>query len=250
MNLVLIEEHELEDRAQTTGARVRLTGRRARHLLSVLGTQEGSEVRAGLLNGPLGTGRVIGIDDSAPALTLELTLEETLPAARDVLVLAIPRPRVLARVLESATALGFGRIVLLRTWRVEFGYLHSKTLELETLEHLARLGLEQACRTQLPEIHVERRFRPFVEDRLEALIPEHNRFLAHPGAKTRLEEILPHPGPLALAIGPEGGFLPFEIELLAMRGFAPVSLGDHPLRVETAVPALYAALKLVTNLRG
>ncbi|MFQ3257413.1 MAG: 16S rRNA (uracil1498-N3)-methyltransferase, partial [Porticoccaceae bacterium] len=45
-----------------------------------------------------------------------------------------------------------------------------------------------------------------------------------------------------LAIGPEGGFIPFEIEKLVQVGFDPVHLGSRILRVENAVPALISRL--------
>ena len=35
---------------------------------------------------------------------------------------------------------------------------------------------------------------------------------------------------------------PFELELLAAQGFTVAALGERPLRVEVAVPALLAAL--------
>ena len=47
---------------------------------------------------------------------------------------------------------------------------------------------------------------------------------------------------LTLAIGPEGGWIPYEVGLLQEAGFQPVQLGPRILRVETAVPALIARL--------
>ena len=44
--------------------------------------------------------------------------------------------------------------------------------------------------------------------------------------------------PVTLAIGPEGGFIEYELDLLVAHGFEPVTLGPRPLRVEHAVPAL------------
>jgi len=41
--------------------------------------------------------------------------------------------------------------------------------------------------------------------------------------------------PVAIAIGPEGDWSPYEIELLLKRGFKPVSLGKRILRASTAV---------------
>jgi RsmE family RNA methyltransferase len=47
---------------------------------------------------------------------------------------------------------------------------------------------------------------------------------------------------VTLAIGPEGGWIPYEIEELTEAGLQPVQLGDRILRVETAVSALLARL--------
>jgi RsmE family RNA methyltransferase len=52
-----------------------------------------------------------------------------------------------------------------------------------------------------------------------------------------MEGSRPPPGQrLVLAIGPEGGWVPFERELLAAHGFSPLALGLRTLRTETVVP--------------
>lgn len=47
---------------------------------------------------------------------------------------------------------------------------------------------------------------------------------------------------MTLAIGPEGGWIPYEVELLAKAGLTPVQLGDRILRVETAVTAMLSRI--------
>jgi RsmE family RNA methyltransferase len=47
---------------------------------------------------------------------------------------------------------------------------------------------------------------------------------------------------VTLAIGPEGGFISFEIEKLVEAGLEPVRLGDRALRVEAAIPYAIARI--------
>ena len=49
-------------------------------------------------------------------------------------------------------------------------------------------------------------------------------------------------GDIVLAIGPEGGWIPYEVEKFTAAGLQPVQLGERILRVETAVSALLARL--------
>ena len=109
------------------------------------------------------------------------------------------------------------------------------------------LGLEQAIDTQLPEVHLHPYFKPFVEDRLDAIAGDSTRLVAHPVATQALPS---KPlDDLTLVIGPEGGFIPYEIEKFAELGFSAVSLGPRILTVEVAVSSLLSrlAVNLETN---
>jgi RsmE family RNA methyltransferase len=46
-----------------------------------------------------------------------------------------------------------------------------------------------------------------------------------------------------VAIGPEGGWVPFEIELLRANRFEAFTLGPRILRVEVAVPYVLGVLR-------
>jgi RsmE family RNA methyltransferase len=228
MNLLLLSPDEL----QPDGT-ARVQGRRARHVAEVLRAGPGDTLRAGVLGGKVGTARLLSLEDDGAHLAL--TLDEPPPPRPGVeLLLAMPRPKALRRVLATVASLGVDRLVLLNAARVEKSYFDSKVLaEARLRKHLLD-GLEQAQDTVLPEVLVADRFRPFVEDRLEGLLGPSERRVLHPGP---MEGNRPPPGKrLVLAIGPEGGWVPFERELLAAHGFTPLALGPRTLRTETVVP--------------
>ncbi len=156
------------------------------------------------------------------------------------LVLALPRPRMLARTLEHVTALGVKQITLLHTRRVEKSYWQSPELTPAKIHDHLVLGLEQARDTVLPTVVCESRFKPFVEDRLPGLLAGKQGLLAHPGMAEPCPRGIEQPS--VLLVGPEGGFIPYEVECLLAAGCRGIHLGARILRVETAVTALLARL--------
>jgi RsmE family RNA methyltransferase len=234
VNLILLEP---EDFASAT--RVRLSGRRLAHVRDVHRARPGDTLRVGRLDGELGTGRVLSLDDGA--LELEVSLDTAPPAPSPVrLLLALPRPPSLRKVLQQATALGVKEFWLVHSRRVEKSFWHSHGLEPDALRRQLLLGLEQAGDTIVPRVELRRSFRPFVEDELPALLSGSRGLVAHPESPTPCPRALAEP--VTLVVGPEGGFLSHEIDLLAAQGVEPVGLGERVLRVETAVVALLARL--------
>lgn len=218
---------------------VRLTGRRRQHVLEVHRAALGDELGVGRAGGRIGRGRVVRLD--AQALELEVRLDQPPPPPLPAtLVLALPRPKVLKRVLITASSMGVKEIYLVNGWRVEKSFWQSPLLAADKLEEPLVLGLEQARDTILPRVHLRNRFKPFVEDELPGICAGSRALVAHPVAAAACPRALA--GPITLAIGPEGGFLPYEVEKLAACGFAAVSLGARILRVEAAVPALLSRL--------
>ena len=175
------------------------------------------------------------------ALELEVTLDQPPPPKLPLtLVLALPRPKVLNRTLAAAASLGVARICLVNAWKVEKSYWKSPRLDPDNLRLQRLLGLEQARDTRMPELTLHRLLRPFAEDELPALVRGSLGLVAHPGAPEPCPRAVA--GPVTLAIGPEGGFLPAEVDLLERAGCRPVHLGARILRVETAVAALAGRL--------
>jgi len=235
MNLILLFQDDFID---NTGV-ARLQGRRLRHVLEVHRASVGDELCVGILNGQIGSGKVALLNQSV--LEMEVRLERAPPAALPLtLILALPRPKVLRRVLRSVSSLGVKKIILLNCFRVEKSFWQSPFLIESSVKEQLVLGLEQARDTVLPEVLLRPLFKPFVEDELSAMIKGTLPLVAHPTASAPCPRNLK--GTVTLAIGPEGGFIPYEIEKLTACGFTPMQMGERILSVETAVPALIARL--------
>lgn len=239
MNLLLLRDEDF-----LPDGTARLTGRRLLHAREVLRAAAGDALRVGRLGGLTGTGVVLRLDETE--LLLRCDLAQPPPARPGVdLLLAIPRPKALRKVLPAAASLGVDRIVLVNAARVEKSYFDSKVLA--QVEELLTLGLEQGRDTRLPEVLLRERFRPFVEDELDSAFPEGARLLAHPVAQAGAPRVA---GRAVVAIGPEGGWVNFEVRLLEAHGFAPFSLGPRPLRVEVALPYALGAISAANGREG
>ncbi|MDZ7853987.1 MAG: 16S rRNA (uracil(1498)-N(3))-methyltransferase [Halomonas sp.] len=236
MNLILLSPDDIEnDRL----ARIR-DPRRLAHLREVHSAHPGDNLTLGIEGGRLGRGELLALNDEEALFDIA-ALDQLPPPALPVhLVLALPRPRMLARSLEHVTALGVKHITLLNTRRVEKSYWQSPELGEEKIHRHLVLGLEQARDTRLPQVTLAKGFRPFVEDRLPALLAERRGLVAHPGMPNDCPRGLDEP--VLLLVGPEGGFIPWEVEQLLAAGCEGIHLGPRILRVETAVTALLARL--------
>jgi len=239
VNLVLLTPDEMREGVAA------LEGRRARHVQEVHRATPGDTLVAGILGGSIGRAVVRAVE--VGRVVLEFAPERPPPAPPGIdLMLALPRPKILKRVLAGAASMGVKRIVLVNAARVEKSYFDSPQLRPETMrEHLV-LGLEQARDTVLPEILIRPRFRPFVEGELDAVWPGAHRLLADPaGTRTIAQcDCGSPPERAVLAVGPEGGWVPFERELLVAHGFQLFSAGERILRVDVAVPFLFAQLAM------
>ncbi|KYQ85172.1 16S rRNA methyltransferase [Acinetobacter sp. NRRL B-65365] len=164
------------------------------------------------------------------------TVPEKLPVH---LILALPRPKVLRRIIMDAVTVGVERISLIHSYRVDKSYW--QTPFLQQLDDYVTLGLEQAGDTIAPEIQLYKRFKPFVEDVLPTWInAERPAYVAHPYAEQHMPYAIQHG--CSLIIGPEGGFIPYEIELLKKNGCQAMSIGNRILRTETAVSNILGRL--------
>ena len=242
MNLILFEEHELK------ADRLLLTGKRAEHIRTILRPACGDTLRVGMVNGRIGRGDVRSLESSVVELVVQLE-RDPLPVPATELILALPRPIMLQRILKQATVLGVRRFHLIRSARVEKSFFHSPVLQPEKIRTLLLEGLSQAVDTRLPEVTIHHRFKPFVQDEVPKLTGQ--GLIAHPGIAETLVQVFPddlsRKNNILLAIGPEGGWNDFELSCFYEQGFCGFSMGSRILHVDTAVVALLAQVQLLAS---
>ena len=211
MNLLLLDASDFKE-----DGTAELQGVVARHVHQLLQAKAGDVVRVGKLGGAVGSAEVLRCEP-------------------ETVLLRTHTSPVQIHLLASAATLGVDRLLLLNAARVEKSYFSSPVLTPARTARALKDGLEQARDTHAPEVLVFDRFRPFVESRLDGLLGPSTRLLLDPAEEACAPEVPPE-GRVALAIGPEGGWVPFERELLKAQGFAPVSFGPRTLRVEAVLP--------------
>ena len=212
--------------------------RQIKHLNQHLQLRAGDTLKVGVRDGQRYLTEVQSI--TAQQIMLRPIQAENVPNKVPVhLILALPRPKVLRRMIMDAVTLGVERISLIHSYRVDKSYWQSPFLQ--QLDDYVTLGLEQAGDTIVPEIQLYKRFKPFVEDVLPTLISEQRpAYVAHPYAEQSMPHAIAHG--CNLIVGPEGGFIPYEIDLLKKNGCQAMSLGNRILRTETAVSNILGRL--------
>ena len=238
MNCLLLEPEEMAE-AQASDGVVCLRGRRRKHADEILKVREGDTLRVGAIDGALGEGEILRLDREA--LELRVTLAEPPPPKLPLeVVLALPRPPVFRRLLSTIASLGAESILVVGTKRTEKSFWNSHVIEPEPVRERLLLGLEQARDTRLPNVTFERYFEPLVEEVLPSQIAGRRALLPHPGSEVPCPHAIDEP--VTVFVGPEGGFLDYEVERLAGIGFEPVGLGTRVLRVEPVIPMLVGRL--------
>ena len=233
MNIVLLDPRQTETELWSI-----TSTRQLEHLQQHLQIQVGDTLKVGIREGQRYLTEIVEISEKS--VQLKPLQEEAVPEKLPVtLIVALPRPKVLRRLIMDAVTMGVEKIILLHSYRVDKSYW--QTPFLQQLDHYVELGLEQAGDTIAPEIVLYKRFKPFVEDVLPGLIStDCPAFVAHPYAEQPMPFALQHP--CSIVIGPEGGFIPYEIDLLIKNGCQAVNLGNRILRTETAIPYILGRL--------
>ena len=203
------------------GGEISLDDATEHHLRRVLRLRAGEVVSA-----TDGAGRwrlaVVVVDGSSLRLAPDGAVQvEAVPSAPLTIAVAMPKGDRLDWLVQKSTELGVDRLLLLHADRSVVRWKPDRAATQR--ERLQRIS-DEACRQS-------RRVRRVVIDGpVDAAMVLGDFVVAEPGGRPL------GPGDRSVAIGPEGGWSPDELELAADR----VSLGPNILRTETAVVAASA----------
>ncbi len=219
-----------------------LTGDQALHLARVLRAEPG-QVFDVLANGFLRSAEITAVSEQEVnfALGEELETDAALPVH---LLLAVIKFDHYEWGLEKATELGASRITPVLARRTEKHLALASAKRVERWRRIIREASQQSRRSDLPEVDDPQPLKAA----LALVTAPHRVLLAETEAENTLAAALrshrmldgpdaEHSRALALAIGPEGGWAPEEIELFTGQGWQPVTLGPRILRAETAAIA-------------
>ena len=227
MNILLLEHEQINNSLAT------VSGEKARHISNILKLKVGDSLRVGIINGKIGKGEIINIEEDEVKLLIQC---DTLPPdAIDItIILAMPRPKALRRILKTIASLGIKQIYLINCFKVEKSYWQTPLLSDTNVRQAFIQGLEQSKDSIMPQINIRKLFKPFIEDELSMISNNKLKLLAHPEGGVLCPANITQP--MILAFGPEGGFTKFEVSQFINEDFKQIHLGERILNIETAIP--------------
>ena len=243
MNIIILTKKDFIEKNK-----YQLSDDRFSHIKNILKSEAGDVVEIGLLNSSIGTAKILEISDTNVLLEIIILTEkpETLPKV--AIICALPRPQTLKKVLNTCATMGVTNLYLIRSEKVEKSYFHSPLLNEENYTKYLIEGLSQGKRIEIPKVSIHDKFKVFFENHFEEIRNNSTCLLAHPNTESYLNKTLLGTSPnIILAIGPEGGWNDFEVNLMEEKGFVKFKLSESILRVENAVTASLSQIELVAN---
>lgn len=144
--------------------------------------------------------------------------------------------------IQKAVELGVRQIIPVESERCVV-HLHGERAakRVQHWQQIAVSACEQCGRNRLPEI------RPIISLAawLATLAPEQERWILLPEAEKALRDMQRPSKPVAVLIGPEGGFTDAEAAAAQRAQHHSVRLGPRVLRTETVAPAMLAAMQVL-----
>ena len=220
-----------------------------KHLLKVLNYQIGEKVEV-VINKELYLAEIISISPILKARAIEKIDFDPELNAFVRLIYSIPKGDKLDLVVQKATELGVGEIVLLNSERcIAKITKEKKEKKIKRLREIAKNAAEQSHRLIVPKIEL------VLNDIDDLSIYKDNEFnyIAYEkefSSKTNvlLDDLDKLNGKeVNVLVGPEGGFSEKEVEIANLFNFKNISLGKRILRSETAAIALLSLFNFYLN---
>jgi len=163
MNLILLQQQQF-----VSSDRALLTDRQINHLKKVIKVHNGGILKVGQEGGFIGQGRIDTTSSpwAVDIISLDIPPPPRLPVD---LVLALPRPQMIKRIVQTVATMGVNKVFLIQTERVEKSFWQSPSITTEALQENIQLGLEQGVDTHAPELEKHPKFFSFVKNVLPNL---------------------------------------------------------------------------------
>lgn len=216
-----------------------------RHLHDTLKAKPGDQLKCTILNAGLCTSEIITLDKNH----CQLKLHEIKPAKRPWfnLLVGLSRPQTTKKILEHATTFGAARIHFYKADLSEKSYMDSKVFEDLECKSFLLAGLSQSgIYADLPQVLVDK-YNPSAQ--YENFSQKYILDLKGSDSFLDLRAELDFTSPITLALGPERGFTPEDIERFRSVGFKSVKVSSSILRVEHAVYSAVSQLELIKGLK-
>ncbi|ELA08925.1 16S ribosomal RNA methyltransferase RsmE [Moraxella macacae 0408225] len=231
MNIILLESHANQEKNFIINDLATI-----KHIKNVISANIGVSLKVGIKNANLGTATIADLSPTRLVLT-DINCQTPPPKKQPLsVVLALPRPKVLRRLVLDMTAMGVKQLILVNSCRTEKSYWQSPLLN--KIDDYIKEGLQQACDTIPMQVSCYPRLKPFVEDNFQELFLHHQALIAHPYANVNFYDVVNYNQETVLVIGAEGGFIDYEVDLFTRHGCTPVQIGKRILRTENAVSVL------------
>jgi 16S rRNA (uracil1498-N3)-methyltransferase len=226
------------------GVQAELDRAQAHYLRSVLRLETGAAIAAFNATDGEWLCRVAEFGNRGARLSVEAQLREPeAEAETDLWLLFAPIKRArLDWLVEKATELGVTAVLPVWTARTQVERVNLERLRAHAIE-----AAEQSERVSVPEIRA-----PEALQRVLASWPSGRRLILcdESGAGEPISDAAAglRPGPVALLVGPEGGFDETELDAIGKLSFVTrVGLGPRVLRAETAALAAVAVFQAIAG---
>ncbi len=221
---------------EVSGNRAALIGEHAIHLVRVLRARVGQEFDI-VANAVLRRGTIVSISDNHVDFELGDEVPARSPTVQLSILLSIFKFDRMEWAIEKCTELGVSRIIPVIARRTDSHLAAASAKRVERWRRIALQASEQSRRVNPPEV------RDAVNLRDALAIPATMKIVLSEGEdQFRLRDVASpeDEGQILLAIGPEGGWTPDELDHFQKQGWTSASLGPTILRAETAAIAATA----------